>query len=108
MLHSLIQIILIPSQNGKLLLSNLDSIAISCSSGNPMQVQLCVAQKMPAASASVQNYEATAKQLKSTGDSLSSSGEAGAIRCFQPPMSTLFMAVASVRTSANTCVKNAK
>lgn len=73
-----------------------------------MQVQLCVAQKMPAASASVQNYDATAKQLKNTGDSLSSAGELGAIKCFQSPMSNLYMAVASARTFATTCIKNAK
>ncbi|XP_011301404.1 uncharacterized protein [Fopius arisanus] len=36
---------------GKMLLSELDRIALSCLSGTPMQTQICIAQKMPQASA---------------------------------------------------------
>ncbi|XP_034940469.1 uncharacterized protein [Chelonus insularis] len=95
--------------NGKLLLSKLDGIAISCASaGSPMNVQLCIAQKMPEANGAVQNYQSVANQLKSTGNSLSNAAEVDTIRCFQTPMSNLHKSVSSARISATTCIHNAR
>ncbi|KAH0560424.1 uncharacterized protein LOC123265963 [Cotesia glomerata] len=93
--------------NGKLLLSKLDLIMINCASGTPIQVQVCIAQKMPEANSSVNNYESTISQLKNTGDSISSSGITGAMRCFQTPMTTLYNNVSSARIASSTCIKNA-
>ncbi|KAG8040962.1 hypothetical protein G9C98_001950 [Cotesia typhae] len=95
------------TRNGKLLLSKLDLIMINCASGTPMQVQVCIAQQMPEANSSVNNYESTVSQLKNTGDSISSSGITGTMRCFQMPMTTLYNNVSSARIATSNCIKNA-
>ncbi|XP_063983382.1 uncharacterized protein LOC135165727 [Diachasmimorpha longicaudata] len=92
---------------GQLLLSELDGIALSCVSGNALQVQMCVVQKMPAANAAVNSYKSTASQLKNTGDSISNSAPVSATRCFQQPMSDLYSATSTARTSATQCIRNA-
>ncbi|XP_044004860.1 uncharacterized protein LOC122849975 [Aphidius gifuensis] len=91
---------------GKLLLNELDGIAISCAHGTTLDMQICIGQKLPNASLSVKNFENTCDSLKGTGDSLSSSVQNSGLRCFQSRVDELNQAVTSGRNTADQCINS--